>query len=82
MKIRTFLKRFAQSDDGGPATEAALLLALVAAIAGFGMVILGDSLASFYESAGESFDPGAEFPSQDDSGFLGGGTGTGTGTGS
>ena len=77
MKICTFLKRFAQSDDGGPATEAALLLALVAAIAGFGMVILGDSLSSFYSDAGESFSPGAQFPDQTLSTTLGGGTGTG-----
>jgi Flp pilus assembly pilin Flp len=64
MKIRTFLKRFAQSDDGGPATEAALLLALVAAIAGFGMIFLGEALSTFYEAAGTSFSPGAQFPQQ------------------
>ncbi len=63
MKIRTFLKRFAQSDEGGPATEAALLLALVAAIAGFGMIFLGEALSTFYEAAGTSFSPGAQFPS-------------------
>ncbi len=64
MKIRTFLKRFAQSDEGGPATEAALLLALVAAIAGFGMIFLGEALSTFYEAAGSSFSPGAQFPTQ------------------
>ena len=64
MKIRTFLKRFAQSEDGGPATEAALLLALVAAIAGFGMIFLGEALSTFYTAAGESFSPGAQFPTQ------------------
>ncbi len=64
MKIRTFLKRFAQSDEGGPATEAALLLALVAAIAGFGMIFLGEALSTFYEAAGTSFSPGAQFPQQ------------------
>ncbi len=74
MKIRTFVKRFAQSEDGGPATEAALLLALVAAIAGFGMIFLGDALATFYTTAGESFAPGAAFPDQGDSTTLGGGT--------
>ncbi len=76
MKIRTFLKRFAQSDEGGPATEAALLLALVAAIAGFGMIFLGEALSTFYEAAGESFSPGAQFPQQP-GGLGGGGTGTG-----
>ena len=64
MKICTFLKRFAQSDDGGPATEAALLLALVAAIAGFGMIFLGEALSTFYTAAGTSFSPGAQFPTQ------------------
>ena len=64
MKIRTFVKRFAMNEDGGPATEAALLLALVAAIAGFGMIFLGESLSAFYETAGSSFSPGAQFPTQ------------------
>ena len=53
MKRRNFLKSFARGDQGGPATEAALLLALVAAIAGFGMVFLGDALSNFYKGAGE-----------------------------
>ena len=64
MKIRSFLKRFVQSDDGGPATEAALLLALVAAIAGFGMLFLGEALSTFYTDAGKAFAPGAQFPKQ------------------
>ena len=55
MKVRTFLKRFARSEDGGPATEAALLLALVAAIAGFGMLFLGEALSTFYTDAGNAF---------------------------
>ncbi len=54
MKIRTFVKRFVRSEDGGPATEAALLLALVAAIAGFGMLFLGDALSTFYKDAGDA----------------------------
>ena len=37
---------------------------LVAAIAGFGMISLGESLSTFYTAAGDSFDPGAQFPSQ------------------
>ncbi len=64
MKILTFVKRFAKSEDGGPATEAALLLALVAAIAGFGMIFLGEALSAFYTTAGTSFSPGAQFPTQ------------------
>jgi len=75
MKIRTFVKRFAKNDDGGPATEAALLLALVAAIAGFGMVILGDALSTFYSNAGAAFSPGSQFPDQSMSTTVpGGGT--------
>ncbi len=63
MKIRTFVKRFVRSEDGGPATEAALLLALVAAIAGFGMISLGDSLSTFYTDAGDDIETAA-WPSQ------------------
>ncbi len=44
MKIRSFLKRFVQSDDGGPATEMALFLVLVAAVAAFGMLFFGEAL--------------------------------------
>ncbi len=54
MKRRYFLHSFAKSDQGGPATEAALLLALVAAIAGFGMLFLGDALSTFYKDAGDA----------------------------
>ena len=74
MKIRTFVKRFAKSEDGGPATEAALLLALVSAIAGFGMLFLGEALSTFYTDAGKAFSPGAKFPKQNPA-FTGGGTG-------
>ncbi len=48
-KIRTFLKRFAKNEVGRLATEAALLLGICAAVAGF--VILaydGDALSTFY----------------------------------
>ncbi len=71
-KFRSFVIRLARDEAGGPATEAALLLALVAAIAGFGMVTLGDSLANFFNTAGNSFDPGAAFPSQGNSSTIGG----------
>ncbi len=72
MKIRTFLKRFSKNEDGGPATEAALLVALVAAIAGFGMVALGDSLAAFFTDVGENLQGPNSIPNQSDSTFLGG----------
>ena len=65
MKIRTFLKRFAQSDDGLSAAEAAMLLALVAGVAGFLMVFFGESLSAFYEEAGSSFSPGVRYQMPD-----------------
>ncbi len=42
MKLCKFVIGLARSEWGSSATEAALLIALVAAIAGFGMVLLGD----------------------------------------
>ena len=49
-----FLRRLIRDVAGGPATEYALLLILVAAVAGFGMIGLGDSLRQFYSDAGEA----------------------------
>ena len=48
-KIRTFLKRLAKNEDGGPVATMAMLLVLCAGVAGF--VILaydGDALSTFY----------------------------------
>ena len=59
-----FLRRLVRDVAGGPATEYALLLMLVAAVAGFGMISLGGSLSQFYADAGETFAPDPEFPSQ------------------
>jgi Flp pilus assembly pilin Flp len=70
MKASHFLRRLCQDKSGGPATEAALLIALVAAVAGFGMVALGESLGQFFTDAAASFSPGAEFPSQDTTTFT------------
>ncbi len=61
MKMRTFLKRFAQSDDGFSAAEAAMLLALVAAVAGFAMIFFGEALSTLFEDAGSSFTPGDQW---------------------
>ena len=60
-----FLRRLAGDACGGPATEYALLLMLIAAVAGFGMIVLGDSLGQFYSDAGESFSTEVAMPSQD-----------------
>ncbi len=58
------LRRLVMDVAGGPATEYALLLMLVAAVAGFGMIALGDSLSGFYSDAGEAFITEFEMPSQ------------------
>ena len=56
--------------------EYALLMALIAAIVGFGMVSLGDSLGNYYDGSGTNFETSSRFPGQDDSQVLnGGGTG-------
>ncbi len=47
-----FFRRLVRDVAGGPITEYALLLALVAAVAGFGMIALGGSLSQFYADAG------------------------------
>ncbi len=60
-----FLRRLVRDVAGGPATEYALLLALVAAVAGFGMIALGDSLSQFYADAGEAVITEFVMPSQD-----------------
>ena len=61
MKIPTVLKRFAQSDDGLSPAEAAMLIALIAAVVGFLMIFFGESLSSFYEAAGSAFSPGVKY---------------------
>ena len=38
-----------------------MLLALVAAVAGFALVFYGESLSAFFEAAGSSFTPGENF---------------------
>ena len=43
-----FLRRIVRDIAGTPATEWAVFLMLVAAVAGFGMLVLGDALAAFY----------------------------------
>ncbi len=59
-----FFRQLVRDLAGGPSTEYALLLALVAAVAGFGMIALGDSLSEFYADAGEAVFTEFEMPSQ------------------
>ena len=49
---------------GMESVEVALSIALIAAVAGFGMVFLGQSLHDWFISAGSTFAPGATMPQQ------------------
>ncbi len=60
-----FLRRLVRDVAGGPVTEYALLLMLIAAVAGFGMIGLGESLSQFYADAGEAVITEFVMPSQD-----------------
>ncbi len=65
-----FFGRLIRDVAGGPATEYALLLMLVAAVAGFGMIALGDSLSQFYSDAGDAVITEFKMPSQDMSNMI------------
>jgi Flp pilus assembly pilin Flp len=58
------LRRLVKDERGMESVEVALSIALIAAVAGFGMVFLGDALAAWFNTAGSSFSPTAQFPSQ------------------
>ncbi len=60
-----FLRRLVRDVAGTPATEWVMLLMLLAAVAGFGMIVLGDSLSQFYSDAGEAVITEFVMPSQD-----------------
>ena len=57
------LARFVRDDRGMESVEVALGIALVAAIAGFGMVMLGDALAAWFETAANEMTKNMAFPS-------------------
>lgn len=63
-KFKKLAVRLAKDESGMESVEVALSIALIAAIAGFGMVFLGDALANWFQSAGQTFDSGAVMPSQ------------------
>ncbi len=69
-RVRHSYDRLKTDVTGGPAVEYALLVSLVAAVAGFGMVSLGDSLGSFYRQSGTDIQTPSVFPSQGISTFL------------
>ena len=58
-----WIRRLLVEDDGMESMEIAFSMGLIAAIAGFGMIILGDALFDFFEDAGGDIAP-ADFPSQ------------------
>ena len=66
------LVRLLKDDSGLHSVEIALGIALIAAIAGFGMIALGDGINTFFTTTGENFAPGTDMPSQGDSTVLGG----------
>ncbi len=43
-----FLRRLVRGVAGGPGKEWAVILMLVAAVAGFGTIVMGDALSAFY----------------------------------
>ncbi len=47
-----WVRRLVVNDDGMESVEIAFSVGLIAAIAGFGMIVLGDALFDFFESAG------------------------------
>ena len=53
-----------KDDSGMHSVEIAFGIALIAAVAGFGMVVLGDAIADFFADTGEGFNPGATLPEQ------------------
>lgn len=63
-KVITHLKCLVKDEQGMESVEVALSIALIAAIAGFGMVFLGDALANWFQDAGTTFAPGAQMPAQ------------------
>jgi hypothetical protein len=61
-----WIRRLVVEDDGMESMEIAFSMGLIAAIAGFGMIILGDALFEFFEDAASDVAP-ANFPDQSSS---------------
>ena len=70
MKKGIFI-RMLKDDSGLHSVEIALGIALIAAVAGFGMITMGDAIATFFDTTGASVSPGADIPGQGDSTFCG-----------
>lgn len=78
-KFGRLILRIAKDERGMEMVEYALGIALMAAVAGFGLLFLGNAVEGWFNTAGNSFSPGAQFPSQP-AGLGGGTTTTTTGT--
>ena len=63
-KFGRLILRIAKDERGMEMVEYALGIALMAAVAGFGLVILGTAVQGWFTTAGNSFQPGAAFPQQ------------------
>ena len=81
-KFGRLVLRLGKDEKGAQMVEIALGIALMAALAGFGLVFLGNALGFFFEQTAGSIGP-ASVPTQQTPGGtgpsnVGGGTGTAT----
>ncbi len=58
-----WVRRLIMNDDGMESTEIAFSMGLIAALAGFGMIALGDAQFDFFEDSGGDI-ASADFPNQ------------------
>jgi len=63
------IRRLMMNDDGMESMEIAFSIGLIAATAGFGMIVLGDALSTFFTDAGGDTAP-ANIPNQTNSEVL------------
>jgi Flp pilus assembly pilin Flp len=63
-KFGRLILRIAKDERGMEMVEYALGIALMAAVAGFGLLFLGNAVHDWFQTAGNAFAPGAQFPSQ------------------
>ncbi len=54
-KFRGFSRRVAKDQSGYSAVQAALWIALISAVAGFGLLSLGDAISNNFKAAAEKF---------------------------
>ena len=60
---RGWIRRLIMNDDGMETIEIAFSMGLIAAIVGFGMIVLGDVLFDFFDDAGGDISQ-SNFPNQ------------------